>query len=600
MGAKKVVSRKTALGSIALCIVLSAVVIGVLIQNSNTNLKNQAAAKDLVINSLNSTVSSLNATVGNLNSTVNSLNAQITSLQKQVKSENSTNIILENQLASKSSSLNTADNEISSLQNEIVSNPQVTALQNQLAASQAQVVTLQNQATSYQTTITSLNSQVANLESTIANWDNPVSNAFSLIQITDTQFLSESNPALFNTLTSWIVNNTNALNVSMVVNTGDIINVPGNVTQWQNANIAMMQLYNNGVPYSWCAGNHDIIGESLPQGNANGVWLGGSGDSAFDVSVMQHEPYWVASIFNGSSTAVQFSYGNYRFMIINVAYDANATVLDWMQTLLKCNPNDNVIVTTHNFLTGLGTYGYTPSSQDIAWAANFNNTLSNYPNVFMTLSGHDISEGTAANLRNGNREDIFFNRQQEDSLQGGATARIYTFNMSNPANPVVSVYTYETYANGTGGIPQYLTDRLDQFRFTTNLTAYAPSPVGSISAVFWGSSGFSTNFATPITLTGYNQTGDLLRFYNLTFNGVTSNLTISSVGANMVINNYNSTGISYTVNGGVGTQTFLTNALPTSVIVDNATQTPPGNNWNYQNGTVTVTGATQSVTINFT
>ncbi len=114
---------------------------------------------------------------------------------------------------------------------------------------------------------------------------------------------------------------------------------------------------------------------------------------------MQHEPYWTASIFNGSSTAVHFSYGNYRFLVINIAYDANETVLDWMQTLLKLTPNDNVIVTTHNFLTGAGTYGYTPSAADIAWATNFNDTLSQYSNVFMTLSGHDIADGgTAYNL----------------------------------------------------------------------------------------------------------------------------------------------------------------------------------------------------------
>ncbi|MGA2523591.1 MAG: hypothetical protein ABSF65_05495 [Candidatus Bathyarchaeia archaeon] len=98
----------------------------------------------------------------------------------------------------------------------------------------------------------------------------------------------------------------------------------------------------------------------------------------------------------------------------------------------------------------------------------------------------------------------------------------------------------------------------------------------------------------------YNQTGDLLSFYNLTFNGVTSNVTLSSVGSNIVISNYNSTSITYSVNGGIGIQTFLTNALPTSVTVDNTSQTTQGDNWTYQNGTVTVIGATQSVTINFT
>ncbi len=288
-------------------------------------------------------------------------------------------------------------------------------------------------------------------------------------------------------------------------------------------------------------------------------------------------------------------------MVINIAYDANKTVLDWMQTLLKLNPYDNVIVTTHNFLTGAGTYGYTPSAADIAWASSFNDTLSQYSNVFMTLSGHDIADGgTAYNLKAGNREDIFFNRQQEDNLQGGATARIYTFNMSDPAHPTINVFTYETYASGSGGTPLYLTDPLDQFSFTSNLTAYSPSTV--TSADFLGSSGFMTTFAgpTPVTMTSYNQTGDLLRFYDLTFNGVTSNMTMSTVGANITINSYNSTTISYNVNSGSGTQTFAVNSQLLSVTVDGTTTTSPNSNWSYLNGVVTVTGATNKVTINLT
>ena len=476
---------------------------------------------------------------------------------------------------------------------------EVATLQGNLTSTQTQVTTLQNQVATDQTTIGQLNTQVGNLQSTFANWDDPVNNGFSLIQMTDTQFLSESNPALFNTLNSWIVNNTNALNVSMVVNTGDIVNVPDNVTNWQNANAAMMELYNNNVPYCWCAGNHDFINESKPNGNANGRWLGGE-YPAFNVAALQQEPYWVSSIFNGSSTAVQFSYGNYRFMMINIAYDANATVLDWMQTLVATNPNVNVILTTHNFLNGEGTYGYPPSPADIAWAANFNNTISGDANVFLTLSGHAIGEGTAYNLKNGSREDIFFNRQQEDNLQGGATARIYTFNMSNPAHPTINVYTYETYTNGSGGIPKYLTDSLNQFSFTSNLTPFSPSPITPAGNIdFVGSSGFTTSFATPITLASYNQTFDLLRFYNLALNGATYNVTMSTVGSNIVISTYNSTSIQYTVSGGNGTQTFFATSSPTSVTFDNTTQTTPGTNWSYQNGTVTVTGATQKVTINF-
>ena len=101
--------------------------------------------------------------------------------------------------------------------------------------------------------------------------------------------------------------------------------------------------------------------------------------------------------------------------------------------------------------------------QDVTWANNFEKLLNNYPNVFMTLNGHDIYDGgTAYNKRVGNREEIFFNRQEVDNQTGAATARIYAFNMSDPANPVVNVYTYQTY-----GTPQYLTDPKDQFSFVT-------------------------------------------------------------------------------------------------------------------------------------
>ena len=191
MRAQKVVSRKTALGSIGLCVVLSVVVIGFLVQDSNVNLLNQAASKDVIIKSLNSTVSTLNATVIKDNSTIDSLNAQIASLQKQVKSESLVNSALQTQAKSTTSQLNSETSEVNSLQKEINGN--------QISTGQVQMANLQSQVASQQSTITSLSSNVANLETTMANWEAPVTDGFSLIQITDTQYLSESNPALFNT-----------------------------------------------------------------------------------------------------------------------------------------------------------------------------------------------------------------------------------------------------------------------------------------------------------------------------------------------------------------------------------------------------------------
>jgi hypothetical protein len=106
---------------------------------------------------------------------------------------------------------------------------------------------------------------------------------------------------------------------------------------------------------------------------------------------------------------------------------------------------------------------------DVKWATNFENLLNNYPNVFMTLSGHCVGDGGSAyNKKVGNREEIYFNMQENYSKTGAATARIYAFNMNNPAKPIVTAFTYQTF-----GTPQYLTDPEDQFSFTTNLNAYS-------------------------------------------------------------------------------------------------------------------------------
>ncbi len=466
----------------------------------------------------------------------------------------------------------------------------LSSLQKQIASEKSEIDLLNSTISSLNASIASMENQFPSLKET-ANLESSV-DGFSVIQITDTQYLSDSDPALFDGLTSWIADNSGALNTTMVVHTGDIVQDASSTVDWTFANNAMMTLYNNGVPYCWDAGNHDQFNNgTIGLGNPNSGWLGGN-YPAFNVTAMRQQPYWVGDINYGKDTAVKFSYDNYHFMVINIEYDANPTVLDWMETLLECNPNVNVIVATHNFLNGAGEYGLPFYPPDEAWATNFENLLNNYPNVFMTINGHSISTGLADNKRVGHREEIFFNRQEVDKQTGAATARIYTFNMSNPANPVVNAYTYQTY-----GIPQYLTDPKNQFNFSANLTRYSPSTVSvTANTNFLEANDHSVSFAKSITLNGFSQNGDALTFNNLTLNGATSSFTVTALGANIVINNYDSNSINYAVSGS-GSQTFSVNASPSSVDINGA---PTSSGWDYSNGEIAVTGATTTVAINFT
>ena len=54
-------------------------------------------------------------------------------------------------------------------------------------------------------------------------WDTMAEANFSIVWITDTQYLSKSYPAYFDNLCRWIVAHRNVYNVKMVVHTGDIV-----------------------------------------------------------------------------------------------------------------------------------------------------------------------------------------------------------------------------------------------------------------------------------------------------------------------------------------------------------------------------------------
>ena len=289
----------------------------------------------------------------------------------------------------------------------------------------------------------------------------PVSdNAFSIIQISDTQFLSAYFPTLFDNLTNWIVNNSQAYNLKMVVHTGDIVNNQTSPFEWSNANASMSTLLNAGIPYCWDAGNNDQI----PLNSPNGTALA-SNYLAFNTTNMRSKSYWVDDIYDAKNTAVKFTSNGFTFLIINIEYVANNTVLEWMTNLININNGSNVIIATHSYLNDTAGYGFTALNES-AWVSNFKTLLGNYSNIFLTLSGHDVY-GYGANMtRVGNREEVFFNRQNLNNYAGAAAVRIYSFNLTS-MQVNASTYAVDTQT--------WLTDPYNQFSFNVTLNS-DPTP----------------------------------------------------------------------------------------------------------------------------
>ena len=134
-----------------------------------------------------------------------------------------------------------------------------------------------------------------------------------------------------------------------------------------------------------------------------------------------------------------------------------------MTDLLEENPNANVIIAAHSYLNKAGGYGFkTATIDDTAWCNNLKTILDMYPNVFLTLSGHDPT-GTAYSKQVGNREEIFFNRQSAPNTAnptGAAAVRIYTFNLDK-MQVDTTTYSLDTQL--------WLTTAANQFSFNANL-----------------------------------------------------------------------------------------------------------------------------------
>ena len=294
-------------------------------------------------------------------------------------------------------------------------------------------------------------------------------NSFSIMQISDTQFLSSQYPNLYSSLTTWIANNVGTYNVKMVIHTGDLVDQYYDSTQWQNANNAMSLLTSANVPYTWDAGNHDQNGMDNP----NSGWVGNQ-YSAFNPSTFSSQSYWVGSSIQGKNTAAKFSFNGYNFLVINLESEANDTALTWATNLLNTYSglNYNIIVATHAYLASpdldfsTNDLPYSPT-----WEQNLQTLLNNYPNVFLTLNGHTSPKIDPINVHNqvNGRTQIEFDDQYNDNDQGACSTRIYTFDLNSQT---VTTSTYSVW-NST-----WLTDSEDVFSFPVQLDS-SPAPTSN-------------------------------------------------------------------------------------------------------------------------
>jgi len=298
----------------------------------------------------------------------------------------------------------------------------------------------------------------------------PAANSFSIFWITDTQFLSESNPALFKMMNNWIVSNWTAYNGKLVIHTGDMVQTGDVQQEWENANDAMTIFHDNDIPYTWCAGNHDDwVLDDETSGWAGNLW----GTPAFDpvayssLANQYLQTKWVDDFHAGMNTALTFKANGLDFLVVNIEWNADPTVLKWVEGILAdpAYAGHNAILAPHAYIDAYG------ETDDARWGPTLANFVAGltpmmeaHPNVFLTLNGHFATDsGYNTPTPVGGVNSLMFDRQDccdnpgdttgrgvdtDDSTTrdadkvGGATVTILNFDTDNNQ---IHVSTYDVY-----------------------------------------------------------------------------------------------------------------------------------------------------------
>lgn len=229
---------------------------------------------------------------------------------------------------------------------------------------------------------------------------------FTIAVLPDTQFYSETYPAIFNAQTDWVVAQKQARNIVFATQLGDIVQngergSDRNLTEWQRADAAMDRLDGNlttapdGVlPYTALIGNHDYVTVS-DKTSGNARYLEYFGPNRYAT-----RSWYLEGSTNVGGHAVLFQGGGYPFLSLTLQYEALDSDLQWAQQIIEDYPGVPTILQTHSYLnptsqqrqkTIQGNRAGTPNEGN-AGESLFQKFIYHNPQIFLVMNGHFSGE----------------------------------------------------------------------------------------------------------------------------------------------------------------------------------------------------------------
>ncbi|MDD3212363.1 MAG: metallophosphoesterase [Eubacteriales bacterium] len=258
----------------------------------------------------------------------------------------------------------------------------------------------------------------------------------TIVWMSDTQGYSRSYPEIFESMTNWIVDQQDALNIQYVLHTGDVVDNFDDMRQWENAKKALSVLEGK-VPLFVVAGNHDIHGTNQEYG----AYLELFGEKRFETL-----PTFGGAYRSGRGRYDLVSIEDVPVIFMSTGYGMGYGVDDdaitWINEILQQYSDRFAILCFHSYIDP-------DESFSTDGGVLFEKVVKKNPNVGLVLCGHRHGVNhTAVQLDDngdGTPDRTVYQMvadYQDESKSGGGYLGLLTFNRTERT---ISVNTYSPY-----------------------------------------------------------------------------------------------------------------------------------------------------------
>ncbi len=203
--------------------------------------------------------------------------------------------------------------------------------------------------------------------------------AVTVVWMSDTQNYHNAYKPIFDSMTSWIAEKQQELDIRFVLHTGDVVGNRSSESQWQQARDSLGALLEADIPFLAVCGNHDV-GYRMDYSN-------------YLKHVGGLRPAAMSQEYGDTGSRYElFSANGRNYIFMGIAFSNRGPSdgeVSWINGVLRQYNDRDAIIITHSYLKKSA--AYTTQGRVI-----FEKIVKASPNVFLVLCGHcrDISERT--------------------------------------------------------------------------------------------------------------------------------------------------------------------------------------------------------------